>query len=534
MNTPARLDSPTRAIRAAGNFARRIRYSACALLLASGSGLACAQTWTGLGADNNWSTSANWSSLPSSGTTTALVFAGTTRLTPNADSPFTAQSIVFNSTAGAFTLSGSQLSINGTGADANGIENQSASLITINNSLRLLAASQIRATGGDMTIGGAVDLNGVSAVNFKASAGKILKMNGIISGNATGTVGFNSGGTIQLNADNTYTATTTQILNATVVVGVNTNTTSGAFGNGSSQIQMGTTAAATAPTILLGGTYTFARGILINTPGTGVTTATLGGNTAHVSNFTGTIQNGVGGAAAQALTLTAASGGRVNFTASIIRSPSGTGTGTADTLTKTGLGTVALSGTGNNWQGITTVQQGTLLVNGTILGGGGAVTVNSAATLGGFGTVNRDVNILSGGVFSTGDLNASGVSTAGTLAVAGNLTFANTSLLKFDLGAISDSASVTGNLTLDGILDVTAASGFGVGTYTLLSYTGTFVNNNLTLNTLPSGYNYALDVNTAGQVNLIVSAIPEPASIAAILGGCGLLAAFGRRRRSSR
>jgi autotransporter-associated beta strand protein len=531
MNTPRNPDS----LGAGKTVTPRLLVcaSTCALILSFGSGIASAQTWTGLGGDSNWSTSANWSSLPSSSTSTAIVFNGTTGLTSTVDSAFTAQSIIFSSGSGAFTLGGSQLSINGGGADTNGIENQSSSLITINNALKLTVASQIRALSGDMTIGGTLNLNGVSAANFKAGAGKTLKMNGVISGSVTGTVGFNSGGTIQLNAYNTYTSNSTQILNATVVVGVNTTTTSGAFGNGSGQIQMGTTTAATAPTILLGGSYTFARGILINTPGTGVTTATLGGSTADISNFTGTIQNGVGGAAAQALTLTAASGGRVNFTASIIRSPSGTGTGTLDTITKTGLGTVALSGTDNNWQGATTVQQGALLVNGIIVSGGSGITVNSGATLGGFGTINRDVNILAGGVFSTGDFNTSGVSTTGTLTVVGNLAFANTSTLKFDLGAISDTASVSGNLTLDGILDVTAASGFGAGTYTLLSYSGTFVNNTLTLNTLPAGFNYALDVSTVGQVNLIVSAIPEPASIAFVLGGCGLLAAAARRRQSS-
>src|SRR5207249_4948353 len=87
----------------------------------------------------------------------------------------------------------------------------------------------------------------------------------------------------------------------------------------------------------------------------------------------------------------------------------------------------------------------------------------------------------------------------------------NFSVLKFDLGApqlppaaSGDQIQVTGNLTLDGNLDITDTGGFGVGTYTLMTYTGTLTNNTLNLRTVPSGFFITLDTATSGQVNLVV------------------------------
>src|SRR5437016_125915 len=43
-------------------------------------------TWTGNGADNNWSTAANWSGgVPVSGSGTSITFAGSNRLSPVQD-----------------------------------------------------------------------------------------------------------------------------------------------------------------------------------------------------------------------------------------------------------------------------------------------------------------------------------------------------------------------------------------------------------------------------------------------------------------
>lgn len=495
------------------------------ILFAAGSAFA-QSVWDGGGANSNWSTPQNWATdtAPVSGIATQIQFAGSpASLNSSVDSDFTVRSIVFNTGAGAYVLGGNQISLSGAGADANGIENLSSSTVTINNALRILAPSQIRATGGDLILGGPIDLNGVSAVNFKASAGKTLQINGIVSGSATSTIGFNSGGTIQLNAANTFTTSAINIFNATVVVGVNTSSTLGAFGSGSTPIQMGTSSA-TAPSLLIGGAHSFSRNVQLVSPSSGVTTATIGGSTAAISTISGTITNGSAGGAAQALTLTAASGGRVNITGNIVRSA--TGTGSSDNVSKAGAGIVSLSGTGNNYQGATTVSAGTLLVNGSFSAAGGGLSVGTGAYVGGAGTINRASVFGEGSFLTPGDMNVSGASTGGLLTFTNGLSLANTTGLNFDLanplGLSNDQIAVTGNFVLDGVLNINALSGFGIGTYTLFTYTGgTFTDGGVVLGVTPAGYTYSLDTSTSGLVNLTV--VPEPSTVLLALAALGLV-----------
>lgn len=519
-----------------------------AVLCASAFYLGISQTafpasWTwdgGSPADGNWSSGTNWIGdvAPVSATDSDIVFSGVVRLNSNADAPFTFRSLVFNASAGAFTLDGELLSVNGAGADANGIENQSSSAISIDNDIRFLAASQVRATGGNLTLGGAINLNGVSAVNFKASTGRTLTVNGVISGNTTTSVGFNSGGIVRMNAANTYTTTANQLFNATVEVGVNTSTTSGAFGAGLSSIQLGTSSgASTSPGILMGGSYMFSRNIQVVTPsGANTTSATLGGSTSDISTISGAIANGSVDAAAQALTLTAAAGGRVNFTGNIIRSSGATGSG--DNVTKTGWGIVALEGSSNGYQGQTFVNQGTLLINGSYSTTGGAVSVASGATLGGNGIINRLVTLANGGILSAGDMNTGGVSLGEELTLTAGLELNSTSIMRFDLDSpvsiSNDLITVVGGLTLDGLLEINGLAGFGPGSYTLMTYTGAFMDNGLTVSSLPSGFSATVDTSVLGEVRLTV--VPEPASLGLILGGLtfGYLVASRRRPQGRR
>jgi fibronectin-binding autotransporter adhesin len=146
-----------------------------------------------------------------------------------------------------------------------------------------------------------------------------------------------------------------------------------------------------------------------------------------------------------------------------------------------GAGTTVLAGA-NSYHGTTTVKGGTLLVNGSI--GGGGVTVSSG-TFGGAGTVNGSVTVQSGGTLSPG--NPTGGNSVGTLTIMGNLVLNNSSALVYGLGFNSDLTAVTGNLTLGGVLTVTDSGGLGPGNYTLITYSGTLVNNGLTVNPLPYG-----------------------------------------------
>ena len=72
-------------------------------------------------------------------------------------------------------------------------------------------------------------------------------------------------------------------------------------------------------------------------------------------------------------------------------------------------------------------------------------------------------------------------------------------------GGVNDLTQVGGNLTLDGMLNVTALSGFGNGTYTIITYSGALTDNGLTLGSMPSGFGYGLAAG-GGDVELIVGA----------------------------
>jgi fibronectin-binding autotransporter adhesin len=110
--------------------------------------------WDGGGANNNWSTAANWDNNLLPIFPAPLTFAGNTRLNNTNDlTGISAQSITFTSTAGAFSLNGNGLGLNGNvGFDAN-----PASLITqtinlpLNPNVNFLVDTH---TNGNITING--------------------------------------------------------------------------------------------------------------------------------------------------------------------------------------------------------------------------------------------------------------------------------------------------------------------------------------------------------------------------------------------
>lgn len=514
--------------------------SACAMLaLAALAPLSAQSVWTGGGSDNSVLTPANWGgTAPVTGTTTAVQFAGSTRTSPVLNSDFEVASIAFNSGASPFTLSGTgQISIFGAGASSvtantQGVINNSTSLQTISNAIKLTGNAIFTASSGDLTFNGAIDNNSKQLqLRVPTTVSRTLTLNGDISGSGGLIIrGPNNGnattGIARLGGANTFTG-------GVQVWGSNVRLASdAALGASANAITVGVSGISDPISVLTEGNRTIAQNMrLISASGS---TVTLGGADASTSTYSGTITVNTSSGTANSqtskpLTVTAASGGRVNFTGGIVRDSASLGSG--DTLTKTGLGIVSLAAA-NTYSGATSVNAGTLLVNGSLSAGGGAVTVADSAALGGTGTINRAVSVSAGGIFTPGDFNSSGVSQAGNLAIVGNLTFADTSSLRFDLGTASDLVAITGDLTLDGLLTVTGGTGFGTGTYTLFSYTGTFLNNTLTLSSLPSGYSYALDTATTGLVNLTVSAIPEPASIAMYLGMAALAGSVCLRRRA--
>jgi polygalacturonase len=92
-----------------------------------------------------------------------------------------------------------------------------------------------------------------------------------------------------------------------------------------------------------------------------------------------------------------------------------------------------------------------------------------------------------------------------TLAVSNNFTLFPTTVLNYTLDPNTNRVAVVGNLALGGTINATSGPGFGAGTNTLLTYTGTLSGSLPTLGSTPGGpYTYSLDSSVAGQVNLVV------------------------------
>ena len=164
------------------------------------------KTWDGGGANNNWTTAANWDSdiAPVSGDD--LVFDGVVRTSPVNDFPNNTafNSIKFNLNCGAFSITGNSIYLTG-GAPAI-ITNHITLTVSISNNIVFTTSNPSITTtaGGTFNLSGTLSQDGLTLTVVGNGSSTI---NQIISG--TGALTKSGTGTLILTANNTYTGVTT-------------------------------------------------------------------------------------------------------------------------------------------------------------------------------------------------------------------------------------------------------------------------------------------------------------------------------------
>jgi autotransporter-associated beta strand protein len=394
------------------------------------------QVWNGGSlADDNWTDNTNWQSGVSPAYWgDAVTFAGTTRLTPSVNYNYSLTGILFDSTAGGFTIgtaNSSTLTLTGSG-----LTNNSTATQTLNLPLVLGAEQNFNASAGNLVFSQYLTNNGYAAIVRGSS-------NTLVSGTLTGTGGLTKAdnGTLTISGVETYSGATTvtggvanvtgalnnssalNVNNSTLnLTGTLTNTAldtiGGTVGNAvlniaggnlqeiytptavySSSLNVGTVAGAVGDIQLSSGTFNLNRQLAVGTTGFGGYSQSGGltmvggflalGGTANggVFNQSGGIFTLTGGASATLGYSVATSYGVMNLSGSAVFNVTGAGNGVWPGEVGTGIlnvfGNAALNITGS----------GVILAKGAAGVGvanllGGTTTVNSVSKGTGAGTLN--------------------------------------------------------------------------------------------------------------------------------------------------
>ncbi|MEZ0215859.1 MAG: autotransporter-associated beta strand repeat-containing protein [Rariglobus sp.] len=382
------------------------------------------------------------------------------------------------------TISGSN-SLTFTGTLTNG--GRANNILTVNNS----AAT----TFGAIALGGSTGVNsGPNALTFAGSGD--VAVTGVVSGAASLTYAGSATLTLS-NAASTATGVTT-VKSGTLSVGTlaagGANSGIGAATNVASNIVLdGGTLKYTGATVSTDRLFSVGgAGGTLDASGLGALTFTNAGALGF-ANTSGTRTLTLGGTNADANTLN-----------SLITDAYGI---YATSLAKSGAGKWVLSGA-NTYTGGTTVNAGTLVFgNSFTMSGANAVSVAATGTAGvNYATVSSTVGTLTFG----GTL---GINLTASLAGGESFTLfsANGGALAGDFGSTAGNVSITG-----GYIASLTNNGSGI-------WTGTDTNG--------SGLSFTFSASGVNAGLLTVSAVPEPATYAAIFGVLALAGAALRRRR---
>ena len=262
-------------------------------------------------------------------------------------------------------------------------------------------------------------------------------------GDSAGVLTF-SGGTLRLTGNLTSSRMITLNTNGTIETAAGTNSIFSGIISGTGQLLKTGTG-----TLTLSGTNSYSGGTVINTGTLSVSTdANLGDPTSGIVFKGGTLLLSAAISSNRALTLDAG-GGTINTAAATISSLTQGITGSGK-LTKSGDGTLILTGT-NSYSGTTTIAQGMLQIGDG--GSTGSLTGTIDITAGAALTFNRnDQYTYSDIIKGTGTLNQQG---SGTLTLTGENSYTGGTTISagtLEIGNGGTGGSITGNVTNNGIL----------------------------------------------------------------------------------